>query len=159
MVRGLPQSRRGRHRDTPVHQGSRGMEVSWSRIHRGRGCLSHRRGATDGDAAAVDLPEGITIAAKINWPVRRSDPEVFSGAAAERHLETLPTPICRPPDGDCRRPSGRKARPTVALPTEEEVRPYYTWRTGRSMIRSDSIFGPRSVPRGPDPSTGALSRP
>ena len=39
-----------------------------------------------------EVPEGITIATDINSPVRRSDPEVVRRAAAERHLETLPTP-------------------------------------------------------------------
>ena len=39
-----------------------------------------------------EVPEGITIATDINSPVRRSDSEVVRRAAAERHLETLPTP-------------------------------------------------------------------
>ena len=39
-----------------------------------------------------EVPEGITIATDINSPVRRSNPEVVRRAAAERHLETLPTP-------------------------------------------------------------------
>ena len=69
------------------------MEVSWSRSHRGRGCRSRGlRGVSDGDSAVVGGAGGHHHRDDINSPVRRSDPEVVRRAAAERHLETLPTP-------------------------------------------------------------------